>query len=217
MAPKSYIRYYFEIMCLVLFLPSLCKVCSRVSEAFLLALSTLSNSSSDTKAFLHSLHSQAPQQQYIVHCMHYAITLWAYLSEPLIKRQSQMSKFDGKATIPCAQVMWSHHCVCVTKKYMETLHVNKMADLVAVYNASNFWTKQFWRKRLFNFTAFLRCSHWYLSDALSVTRQNRENGHTYRHTHTHIHTHRTTTVSFAAHAHQGLIMHPEKNWLRLKH
>ena len=30
-----------------------------------------------------SLRSQVPQQQYTVHCMcmHYGITLWAYLSE----------------------------------------------------------------------------------------------------------------------------------------
>ena len=37
------------------------------------------------RLFYVSLHSQAPQQQYIVHCMHYGITLWAYLSEPLVK------------------------------------------------------------------------------------------------------------------------------------
>ena len=27
-------------------------------------------------------------------------------------------------------------------QYTETLHVKKMADLVSLYNASNFWTKQ---------------------------------------------------------------------------
>ena len=32
-----------------------------------------------------SLRSQAPQQQYIVHCMHFGITLWAYLSELLVQ------------------------------------------------------------------------------------------------------------------------------------
>ena len=53
------------------------------------------------------LRSQAPQQQYTIHCMHYSIILWAHLSEPLVK-ESQMSKFDGKTTIPRAQVTWSH-------------------------------------------------------------------------------------------------------------
>ena len=37
------------------------------------------------RLFYLSLHSHAPQQQYTVHCMHYDITLWAYLSEPLAK------------------------------------------------------------------------------------------------------------------------------------
>ena len=37
------------------------------------------------RLFYVSLHSQAPQQQYTVHCMHNGITLWAYLSEPLVK------------------------------------------------------------------------------------------------------------------------------------
>ena len=55
------------------------------------------------RLFYISLRYQAPQQQYIVHCMHYGITLWAYLSEPLVK-ESQTSKFDRKATIPHAQV-----------------------------------------------------------------------------------------------------------------
>ena len=38
-----------------------------------------------------------------LHCMHYGITLWAYLSEPLVKDKSQTSKkFDRKTTIPRA-------------------------------------------------------------------------------------------------------------------
>ena len=53
-------------------------------------------------------------------------TLWAYLSEPLIK-ESQTSKFDGKATISHAQVTLPLH-MC----YRELLHMEKMAGLVAV-------------------------------------------------------------------------------------
>ena len=51
----------------------LCKVCSCVSEATRFADFVSNSSSSDTKAFI--LHSQVPQKQYIVHCMHYGITL----------------------------------------------------------------------------------------------------------------------------------------------
>ena len=114
----------------VWFCSYLCKVCSRVSEALLLVLRTLSlsfptnNSSSDSKAFLrfiafsgsptavhcaflssmrrhgHShklISSRGPRyftlcaylsqthRPIALHCMHYGITLWAYLSEPLVK------------------------------------------------------------------------------------------------------------------------------------
>ena len=74
-----------SIIC-VRFCSCLCKVCSRVSEALLLALQTLSltnNSSSDSKAFLCFIaFSGFPTP---VHRPHYGITLWAYLSEPLVK------------------------------------------------------------------------------------------------------------------------------------
>ena len=44
-----------------------------------------------------------------------------------------MSKFDGKATNYCSSHLITHYCyVRVMEKYMETLHVKKMADLVAV-------------------------------------------------------------------------------------
>ena len=70
------------IMCLVLFLPvQSLLTCFR---SFLTRFADFV-STSDTKAFYVSLRSQGPQQQYIVHWMHYGITLWAYLSEPLIK------------------------------------------------------------------------------------------------------------------------------------
>ena len=97
--PNSELR-----LLMVCVLDCMCKVCSRVSEALLLALLTLTltnNSSPDSKAFLRFI---APQQQYTVHCMHNGITLWAYLSEPLVKDGHKRLKFDGKATIPCAQV-----------------------------------------------------------------------------------------------------------------
>ena len=87
--------------------------CAKSAHVFqklsvLLALRTFSltnNSSSDSKAFFYvSLHSQAPQQQYTVHCMHYGITLWAYLSELLVKDSHKHLKFNGKTTILRAQV-----------------------------------------------------------------------------------------------------------------
>ena len=54
-------------------LASMCKVCSLVSEAFLLALWTLSPTTllQTLRLFYVSLCSQATQQQYIVHCIHY--------------------------------------------------------------------------------------------------------------------------------------------------
>ena len=59
-------------------LACMCKVCSRVSEALLLT----NNSFSDNKAFLHFIaFSGSPTA---VH-RPYDITLWTYLSEPLVK------------------------------------------------------------------------------------------------------------------------------------
>ena len=160
----------------VWFCSYLCKVCSRVSEALLLILRTLSLSLSPlitlpqtVRLFYVSLRSQAPQQQYTVlsflrcegmatvtnwslhvhhgitlcaylsqthrpialHCMHYSITLWAYLSEPLVKDSHKRSTEN---TIPRApsHVITHYRYVCVTERYTETLHVKKMADLVAV-------------------------------------------------------------------------------------
>ena len=69
--------------------------------------------------------------------MDYGITLWAYLSESLVKESqaSNRSKLGGKATIPRAPsyVITHYRYVRVTERYTETLHVKKMADLVAVY------------------------------------------------------------------------------------
>ena len=80
----------------------LCHMCSVLS----LLVQSLLNSSLNTlpqtvRLFYVSLRSQAPQQQYTVNCMHYGITLWAYLSELLVK---ELQTSDGKTTIPHAQV-----------------------------------------------------------------------------------------------------------------
>ena len=119
----------------------------------LTALQTLSlsflttNSSSDSKAFL--CFSGSPK---VVHCaflffderhghshkLTSSCALWYYtVGIPFCssrKGQSQTSKFDGKTTIPGAPGhVITHYCyVRVTERYTETLHVKKMADLVAV-------------------------------------------------------------------------------------
>ena len=66
-----------------------------------------------------------------LHCMHYGITLWAYLSEPLVKDSHKRSTEN---TIPRApsHVITHYRYVRVTERYTETLHMKKMADLVAV-------------------------------------------------------------------------------------
>ena len=62
--------------------------------------------------------------------MHYGITLWAYLSEPLIKDSHKCLSLTEK---PQYHVLKSlDHYVYVMKKYTETLHMMKMADLVTV-------------------------------------------------------------------------------------
>ena len=77
------------------------------------SFSSMRRSQSQTDFFmcttvLHCGHTFSQTHRPIeLHCMHYGITLWAYLSEPH-KRQSQMSKFDGKTIILRAQVTWSH-------------------------------------------------------------------------------------------------------------
>ena len=97
--------------CLVPFLPACAKaaVFQKLSYSLCGLCLTLPQT---VRLFYVSLRSQAPQQQYTIQCMHYSIyTLWAYLSEQLVKD--------------------SHKClsliVRVTEKYTETLHVKKMA------------------------------------------------------------------------------------------
>ena len=75
------------------------------------------------RLFYVSLCSQAPQQQYTIHCMDYYT-----VGIPFWTARSQMSKFDGKTTIPCAEVT-HYRYVRVMERYIETLHVKKVADL----------------------------------------------------------------------------------------
>ena len=85
------------------------------------------------RLFYISLCSQAPQQQYIIHCMHYGITLWVYLSEPLVKDSHKCLSLTEKPQyhVP-GHLITNYRYVRVTEKYTETLHVKKMADLVTV-------------------------------------------------------------------------------------
>ena len=129
----------------VWFCSCLCKVWSHVLEALLLALRTLSpfrhyNSSSNSKTFLRSLRSQAPQQQYTVLSLssmwrhghshkltssralrYYTVGIPFQMHRPNLqyctvgipfwtshKRQSQMSKFNGKTTIPARSNSHDH-------------------------------------------------------------------------------------------------------------
>ena len=79
-------KCFMFIIC-VRFCSCLCEVCSHVSEVLLLALGTSSlTKSSDSKlrAFLRFIaFSGSPTAVHTVYRMHYGITLWAYLSEPL--------------------------------------------------------------------------------------------------------------------------------------
>ena len=60
--------------------------CAKSAHMFCYSLCGLCLTLPQTvRLFYASLRSQTPQQQYIIHCMHQGITLWAYLSEPLVK------------------------------------------------------------------------------------------------------------------------------------
>ena len=119
-------------MHIVWFCSYLCKVCSHVSEVFYWTLSLITLPQT-LRLFYISLHSQAPEQQYIVHCMHYGITLWAYFSEPLVKDSHKCLSSTEKPQYYVPGHLTTHYrYVCDTKKCMETLHVKKMADLVTV-------------------------------------------------------------------------------------
>ena len=111
-------------------LDCMCKVCSGVSEALLIAL-LLITLTQTVRLFYVSLRSQAPQQQYTVHCMHYGITLWAYLTEPLVKdSHKRLSSTEKPQYCACSSRLITHyHYVRATEIYTETLHVKKMVDV----------------------------------------------------------------------------------------
>ena len=79
------------------------------------------------------MRSQAPKQQYIVHCMHYGITLWAYLSELLVKDSHKRLNLTEK---PQYHVLKSlDHTLLLRMCYGEiygNIALEEMADLVAV-------------------------------------------------------------------------------------
>ena len=83
------------------------------------------------RLFYISLHSQAPQQQYLVHCMHYGITLWAYLFEQLVKDShkhlSSTEKPQYRVFKSLDQALLLR--MCYGEIYTETLQMKKMADL----------------------------------------------------------------------------------------
>ena len=60
--------------------------------------------------------------------MHYGNTLWAYLSEPLVKDSHQRLSLTEKPI----HVITHYRYVRVMERYTETLHMNKMAYLVVV-------------------------------------------------------------------------------------
>ena len=68
------------------------------------------------RLFYVSLRSQAPQQQYTIHCMHYGITLRAYLSE--LRSQKTVTNVTS-------YLITYYRYIHITERYTETLHVKK--------------------------------------------------------------------------------------------
>ena len=106
-------------------LDCMCKVCSRVSEALLLALRTLSltnNSSSDSRAFLRFIaFSGSPTAVY--RPLH-ARALWHYtVGIPFWtarKRVTNVLSSTEKPHTACSSHLITHyHCVHVTGRYTE--------------------------------------------------------------------------------------------------
>ena len=98
-------------------------------------------------------------------CMHYGITLWAYLSEPLVKDSHKCLSLTEIPRAP-SHVITHYRYIRVTERYTETLHVKKMADLVAVYNCITLLTfelSSFRENGVLVLLHFPHCSRWYLS------------------------------------------------------
>ena len=122
----------------------LCKVCSRVSEPLLLVLRNLSicfvtnNSSSDSNAYLRSLHSQAPQWRYsmlpFLRCegmatvtnlpLTYGITLCAYLSQTHGHIELHYHGSRGGGVIPICPVITT-----ATEVKILTVNFSQFLDL----------------------------------------------------------------------------------------
>ena len=97
-----------KCLCLVLFLPvQSLLTCFRSFLTHFVHFVT-NNSSSDTKAFLRFItFSGFPTAvHHPLHALRYYTVGIPFRTT--CKGQSQTSKFDGKATIPHAQVTWSH-------------------------------------------------------------------------------------------------------------
>ena len=125
------ISVYAYHMCLILFLPvQSLLMCFR---SFLTHFADFLTLPQTLRLFYVSLHFQAPQQQYIVHCMDYGITLCAYLSELLVKDSHKRLSSTEK---PQCRVLKSlDHTLLLRTCYREiygNIARKKMADLVAV-------------------------------------------------------------------------------------
>ena len=138
------ISVYAYHMCSVLFLPvQSLLMCFRSSLTCFADLSLITLRQT-LRLFYVSLRSQAPKQQYTVHCMHYSITLWAYLSELHVK---------DNQTLPLR--------TCYREVYGNILYVKKMADLVVVtyvHNTSNLELSSFRENGFLVLLHFPRCS-----------------------------------------------------------
>ena len=63
--------------------------------------------------------------------MHYGITLWAYLSEPLVKDNVYVQRKNYNTA--CSSHLIAHYrYVHVVEMYTETFHMKKIADLHVV-------------------------------------------------------------------------------------
>ena len=150
-------RWYAYHMCLVRFLPVQSLLMCFRSFLSRFADFVSNNSSSDTKAFLRFIvFSGSPTAVYrpLPALRYYTVGIPFWTTR---KSHKCLKLTESHNTVCSSHLITHYRYVRVTEKCMETLHVKKMADLShsnASYNASNFWTKQFWRKRLFHFTAF---------------------------------------------------------------
>ena len=124
------------IICLVLFLPVQSLLTCFRSFLTHFADFSLTTLPQTFKAFLHFIaFSGSPTAVHRpLHALRYYCKLWAYLSEPVVKDSHKCLSLMEK---PQYHVLKSlDHtlplCTYYRENYKETLHVKKMADLVAV-------------------------------------------------------------------------------------